>query len=107
MIVPFSLIHASDNYRSLCSRCVVSFGRFDFSFDIPNPFARLVRLALNYINARSEIILSSIGRKNKMFAKSRCVSKARLDGKTAIVTGSNTGIGKITAKEFYRIGKTR
>lgn len=32
------------------------------------------------------------------------MSKARLDGKTAIVTGSNTGIGKITAREFYKIG---
>ncbi|XP_050440386.1 retinol dehydrogenase 12-like [Adelges cooleyi] len=34
----------------------------------------------------------------------KCTSKARLDGKIAIVTGSNTGIGKITAKEFYKIG---
>lgn len=34
----------------------------------------------------------------------KCKSKARLDGKTAIVTGSNTGIGKVTAKEFYRLG---
>jgi hypothetical protein len=35
----------------------------------------------------------------------KCRSQARLDGKTAIVTGSNTGIGKVTAKEFYRLGK--
>lgn len=35
----------------------------------------------------------------------KCKSKARLDGKTAIVTGSNTGIGKVTAKEFYRLGE--
>ncbi|XP_065209980.1 retinol dehydrogenase 11-like [Planococcus citri] len=40
----------------------------------------------------------------KLLKAGKCVSKARLDGKTAIVTGSNTGIGKITAREFYRIG---
>lgn len=40
-----------------------------------------------------------------MFSAGKCVSKARLDGKTAVVTGSNTGIGKVTAREFYRIGE--
>ncbi|XP_075227524.1 retinol dehydrogenase 12-like [Lycorma delicatula] len=37
-------------------------------------------------------------------ASAKCVSTARLDGKTAIITGCNSGIGKITAREFYRIG---
>ncbi|CAH0395594.1 unnamed protein product [Bemisia tabaci] len=30
--------------------------------------------------------------------------KERIDGKTVIVTGCNTGIGKPTAQEFYRVG---
>uniref|UniRef100_A0A8B9HMI2 Dehydrogenase/reductase (SDR family) member 13b.1 n=1 Tax=Astyanax mexicanus TaxID=7994 RepID=A0A8B9HMI2_ASTMX len=35
---------------------------------------------------------------------SRCKSKAKLDGKTVIVTGSNTGIGRETAVDLARRG---
>lgn len=34
-----------------------------------------------------------------------CKSKRRLEGLTAIVTGSNTGIGKETVLDFYMRGK--
>lgn len=34
----------------------------------------------------------------------KCRSNARLDGKTAVVTGSNSGIGKCTAEDFYKRG---
>lgn len=41
------------------------------------------------------------------FFSGRCYSKIRLDGKTAVVTGCNTGIGKETVLDFYRRGKDR
>ena len=40
----------------------------------------------------------------KFFAGGVCRSKARLDGKTIIITGSNAGIGFGAAKDFYGRG---
>ena len=39
------------------------------------------------------------------FLSGRCNSKARLDGKVAIVTGANCGIGKATVLDFVRRGE--
>lgn len=38
------------------------------------------------------------------FFSGRCLSGAKLIGKTAIVTGCNTGIGKETVLDFYKRG---
>jgi hypothetical protein len=40
-----------------------------------------------------------------MFGRSSYNGAARLDGKTAIVTGSNTGIGKCTVLDFVKRGE--
>ena len=42
--------------------------------------------------------------KPNYFAGCVCTSKARLDGKTAIVTGANTGVGKETVVDLVRRG---
>ena len=40
----------------------------------------------------------------KWSAGGKCLSKARLEGKTVVITGCNTGIGFETAKDMSKRG---
>jgi hypothetical protein len=50
-------------------------------------------------------LCSLFWQKQMWLLSGRCNSKARLDGKLAIVTGANCGIGKATALDFVRRGE--
>lgn len=35
----------------------------------------------------------------------KCLATTKMNNKTVVVTGCNTGIGKVTVRELYKLGK--
>ncbi|CAH1992423.1 unnamed protein product [Acanthoscelides obtectus] len=63
----------------------------------------LIRMIIGAITMVRTYVSVLLRFPTKMFSV-KCTSPNRLDKKTAIVTGSNTGIGKHTAKDFFERG---
>ncbi|XP_078593062.1 retinol dehydrogenase 12-like [Branchiostoma floridae x Branchiostoma japonicum] len=65
---------------------------------------------VDFVSSHQHLILTGVAAgvafyaARKYFGGGVCYSTARLEGKTAIITGSNTGLGKETARDLARRG---